>query len=212
MTTDPSKFMNELLHGESRRLARTFRFNSTPVLRTENVAEHSWYVAYIGMHLWTLCGRQGIHLDLGDILAKCILHDLDEALTGDIPRPFKYHTPKIRELLEDASNEIFTDYVDSTAFPVELVDYWRDAKMDATGLVVKMADLVSVVSYATEEVRMGNALLKCKLGEVTRYMRELHEIMQGHAKLRVSVYDGVCFVLLPYLTATIKMADTEFNG
>ena len=53
--------------------------------RAESVAEHSWRLAFMAMLLdGTVEG-----VDLGRVLEMCILHDLGEAITGDIPSFWK---------------------------------------------------------------------------------------------------------------------------
>lgn len=203
------KFISELLNGECRRLCRVFRYNSTPVLRTENVAEHSWYVAYICLMMWFRLRDSGVELDRGKLLSKAILHDLDEMLTGDIPRPFKHHSEQTKTLLNSAAESLFRDWADRFHLPNELWSEWKYSKEGPEGLVIKFADFATAVSYITEEVLMGNKLLLIKSGEVGRYLRQfqtlLNDIIQGDSEC--DLYLRTAVKLLPYVTVLLNMID-----
>ena len=49
----------------------------------ESVAEHSWRLALMAMLLY---GRRP-DIDLARLLKICLIHDLGEAISGDVPAP-----------------------------------------------------------------------------------------------------------------------------
>lgn len=49
--------------------------------RQESVAEHSWRLAVMAM----LCADEYPELDINKVIKMCLIHDLGEAITGDIP-------------------------------------------------------------------------------------------------------------------------------
>ncbi len=49
--------------------------------RRESVAEHSWRLAVLAM----LCADEYPDLDMNKVIRMCLIHDLGEALTGDVP-------------------------------------------------------------------------------------------------------------------------------
>ena len=49
--------------------------------RRESVAEHSWRLSLLAM----LCADEYPDLDMHKVLRMCIIHDLGEAITGDVP-------------------------------------------------------------------------------------------------------------------------------
>ena len=49
--------------------------------RQESVAEHSWRLAVMAM----LCADEYPALDIDRVIKMCLVHDLGEALTGDVP-------------------------------------------------------------------------------------------------------------------------------
>ena len=53
--------------------------------RRESVAEHSWRVALIALALREADPTTRAETDAGRLLALCLVHDLGEALAGDVP-------------------------------------------------------------------------------------------------------------------------------
>ena len=49
--------------------------------RRESVAEHSWRLSLLAM----LCADEYPELDMDKVIRMCIIHDLGEAITGDVP-------------------------------------------------------------------------------------------------------------------------------
>ena len=61
--------------------------------REESVAEHSWRTALMAM----LLAGEADGVDLPKVVQMCILHDLGEAVTGDIPSFEKTQADALRE-------------------------------------------------------------------------------------------------------------------
>ena len=57
------------------------RHSWTSCGRQESVAEHSWRLAVMAM----LCKDEYPGLDIEKVIKMCLIHDLGEAVTGDIP-------------------------------------------------------------------------------------------------------------------------------
>jgi 5'-deoxynucleotidase YfbR-like HD superfamily hydrolase len=65
------------------RLKTTLRSAHTSTGQAESVAEHSWRLS-----LMALLFRDALpDINLGRLLSLCVIHDLGEALSGDIPAP-----------------------------------------------------------------------------------------------------------------------------
>ena len=65
------------------RLKTVTRSGWTSAGQRESVAEHTWRLCLMAMILY---GRSD-GLDLGKLLRMCLIHDLGEAIGGDIPAP-----------------------------------------------------------------------------------------------------------------------------
>lgn len=63
------------------KLKCTLRHSWTSGGRQESVAEHSWRLAVMAM----LCADEYPNVDVNKVIKMCLIHDLGEAITGDIP-------------------------------------------------------------------------------------------------------------------------------
>jgi putative hydrolase of HD superfamily len=66
---------------EAERLKNVYRSAWTSDGRPESTAEHSWRLCLLAL----VIGRYWPGLDMGKLLKLCIIHDLGEAISGDIP-------------------------------------------------------------------------------------------------------------------------------
>ena len=68
---------------QAERLKTVTRSGWTSTGQRESVAEHTWRLCLMAMVLY---GRSE-EIDLGKLLRMCLIHDLGEAIGGDIPAP-----------------------------------------------------------------------------------------------------------------------------
>ena len=61
--------------------------------RRESVAEHSWRLSVLAM----LCADEYPELDHDKLIRMCLIHDLGEALTGDVPSFYKTEQNEMTE-------------------------------------------------------------------------------------------------------------------
>lgn len=64
-------------------LKNTYRSSHTSTGRTESVAEHTWRLCLMALIL----GEFFKNVDISRVIKICIVHDLGEAINGDIPAP-----------------------------------------------------------------------------------------------------------------------------
>lgn len=74
------KTLFAILH-QAEKLKCVTRHCDTTSGRRESVAEHSWRLALMAM----LVSDEFPHLDMDKVLRMCVIHDLGESFTGDIP-------------------------------------------------------------------------------------------------------------------------------
>lgn len=87
----PKEYL-EFLH-LAEQLKNNTRHSVTSSGREESVAEHSWRLSLMAMMLeGTLEG-----VDFNKVIRMCILHDLGEAITGDIPSFWKTKADSAKE-------------------------------------------------------------------------------------------------------------------
>lgn len=66
-------------------LKNTYRSSHTSTGRTESVAEHTWRLCLMALIL----EKHFPEVDMSRVIKICIVHDLGEAINGDIPAPFQ---------------------------------------------------------------------------------------------------------------------------
>lgn len=88
---EPTKFLDMLHIAE--RLKDTTRHSYTSKGRRESVGEHSWRLALMAYWLQD----EFPELDINKVIKMCLIHDLGECFTGDIPVFLKTAADESRE-------------------------------------------------------------------------------------------------------------------
>ena len=88
----------DILH-VAERLKDTPRHCTTTNRRTESVAEHSWRISLMAF----LLKHEFPDLDIDKVVSMCLIHDLGECFTGDIPTFIK--TDNDREVEDSLLNK-----------------------------------------------------------------------------------------------------------
>ena len=143
------------MNGVFLRMAHINRFSSMPLHHYETVAEHSFFVALYayGIAIDLELSAQAKYL----VLAKALVHDIDESITGDIIRPFKHSSAGLESAISKATDEKIQQALLDVSNGGYLYYIWRNAK-DTTleGSIVHLADYWSVVEYSKREWMLGN--------------------------------------------------------
>jgi putative hydrolase of HD superfamily len=137
------------------KLKNLIRFNMSFKHKAETVAEHSYYVA-----LFTKMICEELFMDSYETL-RCInyalLHDMPETELSDIPHPVKANNPTIDETVNKMEIEFMKKHFPRDADMFENITFAKEGKKERLHwLVVRMADIVSVLQFADLEVQMGN--------------------------------------------------------
>ena len=123
------------------------RYNNTPKIHQESVAEHSYFVALLIVKL-----REYIEFDLPTALIMAIVHDLPEVQTSDIPfnvkQRFNNISPTIEQELDVIDQMLGKEYKDIHS---------RYTKRECIeSMIVKLADVLSCKQYSNSERSLGN--------------------------------------------------------
>jgi 5'-deoxynucleotidase YfbR-like HD superfamily hydrolase len=130
------------------------RFHTMHTLHTQNVAEHSFGVAWL---VYLLCDQQ----PSAGLLIAAMAHDLAEHMTGDIPAPAKRRMQI------------------SAQFNTEEDKCMMDAGLAAPMLtaaeqrVLKMADTMDLLLFCTRELALGNSDMHVVYIRGVGYVKEL---------------------------------------
>ena len=125
----------------------------------EDVAQHSYYTALYAMVLADLERRRGTSVDVERLMRMALLHDAEEARTGDIHHPFKHQDVAFAEVLDSRAFEWFGKVL--SGLPPDLgKEYmaFRKAEREASteGELLKAADKIEALLWAYEEYLLGN--------------------------------------------------------
>ena len=160
------------------------RYSQLHLLKSESVMEHTGFVC---LFTYTLCEEinsvsfDAHKLDTGKALKKAIVHDIDEVITGDIPRPTKYYNERsialFEEMAEDGIDQIIKELqIDN----LDMKNDWRQSKSGREGAIVAFADLSSVVYKLWEEIVMlGNRKLFRQSEQVSKYLMKFEGKIKG---------------------------------
>lgn len=115
------------------------------VFQPESVAEHTYHVILYSL---ILCNLFEEVLDKDKVLKLAVIHDLAEAITGDIPSPNK--TDKHIEKEKDILIEIVKDLKIS----VDLIEELFSLK-SLEALVVKLSDIFATIDQGIYYINQG---------------------------------------------------------
>lgn len=141
-------------------LSGTYRFANAKLSNPESVLEHTGAVVltcYIISREMNVLSPGSV--EIGDVLSKAAVHDVEELLLGDTPRPTKYSSEEARKLFHHLSgwamDRILTDLKIQCWQSVQ-VDH-KMAKRGPEGTIVELADVLAVVYKINEEaLERGN--------------------------------------------------------
>lgn len=142
------------------RLRYITRYATAPRSGKESVAEHSFFVAAYVLKL-----AEYYDFDVLKALSLALMHDYSESYISDVPHPIKARNPRLAEELEEAENRIIKTNL-SEEMAKMIAEFNKAEGPEA--LVVLLADVMSVVSYAKYEMELGNS----------SYMKQVYENTQ----------------------------------
>lgn len=171
MSTDQATNVQVL--SNYRRLRNVRRANNLPTLQTEDVAQHSFYVAILATAL-AEDYNQGVAqhnanfhpldmentldtVDVAEVTKRALFHDMEEAFTSDIPWNVKHHSEKtrlaIQKCVEAKLDVVFHDTNGPVCSHQALI---LRAKDGLPGKFVSIADNLEGAWYCYDELMMGN--------------------------------------------------------
>ena len=113
-------------------------------------------------------------MDLGVLFTKIAMHDLDEAILGDIPRTTKYFSDDIRSAFKEVEYGTISRL--EKWLDADFVESWVSAKLGSEGEVLRILDIASVVyKNWTEVVLLRNRSFLRVCVETQRYLQEIYQ-------------------------------------
>ena len=144
-----------------RTLSHIIRFNRMTQHFPEDVAEHSFYTAHFTQILCDLLAVRKIKIDALRAISMALLHDQEEALTGDIITPTKRGSEKISEAIDELNKDLiklrFEGLPESLARAYVKLWLEEEASQTIEAQIVKVADKLSLIAKCFEEIEAGNS-------------------------------------------------------
>ncbi len=115
--------------------------------RPESVAEHSWRLSVMAM----LCRDEYPDLDIDKVIKMCLVHDLGEALLGDIPSFYKTDQDELAEeqaiekLLSMLPNEYRSEWS-------ELFADMKKLETDEAKLFKSLDNMEAIISHNEADI------------------------------------------------------------
>jgi 5'-deoxynucleotidase YfbR-like HD superfamily hydrolase len=133
------------------------------------------------------------------LLTKALIHDVDEAFSGDVIRMFHRDGGDLERLIHDRAGLMVRRFVsqvtnNNESMELQFMHNWEKAKDKDTveGCIVAYADFLSVLSYVVQEVDGGNRRLLDHLADIEEYAESfssdhrfdfLWEVVEGHRSM-----------------------------
>jgi 5'-deoxynucleotidase YfbR-like HD superfamily hydrolase len=115
----------------------------------------------------------GEKIDIGSLLEKCIIHDMDEVLTGDVPRNTKYANSRIKSSMDEVATQSIKSLADDLNYD-DLVDKWKNSKKGKEGLILKITDMLDVAKKVISEIEFHNNLSFLKVvKELSHHLNQM---------------------------------------
>lgn len=159
-----------------RNLGKVIRFSNQSRIKDESVAEHSFHTALYAMILADMEISMGNKVDVEKIIRSCLLHDLEESMTGDVIHGFKYSDPELLKNIRKMGAEFYRNIVKNLPDDMaeKYIGIWENSKGDdMEGRIVEAADKIEALIYSIEEYSLGNKNFKEKIDGILELLAEI---------------------------------------
>lgn len=152
------------------RLKDTTRHCYTKNGRHESVAEHSWMMTLMAFFI----EDEFPDVDMDKVIKMCIIHDLGEAFTGDIP------TFEKNESHEKAEEELLDNWVNS--LPINMAN-------EMSSLYEEMAKRESKEAKVYKAIDSLEALIQHNISDLSTWIPKEYELNKTYAYDKVEFSD-----------------------
>lgn len=153
-------------------LRSLIRYQNCNRLVNESVAEHSFYVAVFVLKL-----REYYDFNLEVALKTALIHDIPEARISDIPHNIKLANPEVAAALEKAEEKVTIDMLSEEANAL-LKNFNHGDTVE--GKICQLADVLSVVLYANDEIKCGNRIFNYIAIKAIARCKEIVASLEAH--------------------------------
>lgn len=145
-------------------LTRVNRYSGLPLIKNESVADHVICMNAIALEYVPILNKKfNAEIDIKEVIYGIAIHDLDEALYTDIPRPFKHHDEAIEKEINRVVKTIFIDNISKDLYD----DIGRaEDKHTCPGMLIKIIDVAQCGYKMLSEIELGNKFYIAELDNV----------------------------------------------
>lgn len=134
-------------------LAAVSRYSRDHMMKPESVLEHIGFCTFYGLLIAERMEKKGgTTFHWGQLFKSIAIHDLDEAIVGDIPRTTKYFSESIRDEFKKVESAIIRKL--DKWLGTSLYQHWLGAKKGIEGQMLRVIDIAAVVYKNWTEVEM----------------------------------------------------------
>lgn len=162
---EPRKLLDTL--AVASRLKDTTRHCYTAGGRHESVAEHCWLAALMAFFL----RDEFPEADMDKVIRMCLIHDLGEAFTGDIPTFDKTHADENREAA------LLNDWVNSLPAPYAA---------DMQALYAEMAERKTLEAKIYKAIDGLEAVIQHNASDISTWIPHEYELNKTYAQDKVT--------------------------
>ena len=139
--------------------------------RHESVAEHSWRITLMAM----LVADEFPEADMNKVIRMCLIHDLGEAFTGDIPTFWKTDADETRE------EDLLNDWVNTLPEP---------PKSEFSGLYAEMTALETLEAKIYKALDKMEAIIQHNESDLSTWIPLEYELQftYGQENIKFSPY------------------------
>lgn len=169
-------------------LDHTYRYSGTKLVEPESLSQHIVDTIMLGIKIIDEINARSeatpYFLSTEKYLMKAFYHDLEEVITGDIPRPLKYHDEdtlsSMRNVADEVAESLFKNQFHDWIYHYKL---WSESKDDKEGYILKIVDNLVVVNKVAKEVSLLNNYYMLRVAhEVICYTTELRDHMSEYVE------------------------------
>lgn len=163
----------KMIFTTSFQLSSVGRYSRDHMAKRENVLEHMGFVCLFALLLAKEACRNGHQkIDYEKLMASTVVHDIDEAVLGDIPRTTKYFSEGVRRELAKAESSTVEKLAELIGANI-LKDY-TFAKIGREGEILKVSDIAAVVYKNHCEIELlGNRSFVRVAYETQKYLENV---------------------------------------
>lgn len=157
-------------------LVRAKRYGGNPINKEESVSDHVWCMITLALEYVPIMNEKfGTKFSLSKVVYGIAIHDIDEAFTGDIPRPFKHRNEEIENAISKAVDSILKENLSNVIY--------RDLKKiedrsTPIGFLVKLFDLAQAGYKMKSEIRYGTKFYETEICNVTEVLNSKLEYLR----------------------------------